>query len=86
MDVELGEAGEDVLGSLVGIALQRLDMREQPAEDAEGDRAEVRVGTRGCKCEAVAERARKTRRRAAARERRPARSGDVAAPDRRGFR
>ena len=54
MHVELGEAGEHVLCGLLVVVLRRLDLREQTAEHAEGDGAEVGVGTGGGEREAVA--------------------------------
>jgi hypothetical protein len=56
--VQLAEAGDDVLSSLVGIAAQCLDMGEPAAEHPERDGAEVGVGAGGGEREAVAEGAR----------------------------
>src|SRR3954471_24777296 len=58
MEFELAEPGEDVLGSSVGRTPQRLDLSEATAQDAEPNRAKVRVGARGGEGKPVAQRAR----------------------------
>src|SRR5712691_89499 len=53
MDVELGEAGEDVLRRFLGLPVQCLDLCELSAQDRRRHGAVVRVGARGGERKAV---------------------------------